>query len=73
MTDSSFVDRVADRSAEIRVVRLLLSIVALPFYVVGFAVGALWLAARWAYAAVAVGFSDVIGDKLDSVEVADAG
>ena len=55
----SYVDRVADRAADVQVVRLLLSLLALPFWLLGLLVGVVWLAVRWCYAAAIVGFSDV--------------
>ena len=55
----SYVDRVADRAADVQVVRLLLSLLALPFWLLGLLVGVLWLAIRWCYAAAIVGFGDV--------------
>lgn len=56
---SSYVERVADRAASIQASRLLLSLLALPFYLLGLLVGLLVVAFRWAYAAVLVGISDV--------------
>lgn len=41
------------------VVKLVLSVLVAPFYVVGFVVGLLWLVVRFAYAGVVVGFGDV--------------
>jgi uncharacterized membrane protein len=55
------------------VAQILLSVLAVPFYVVGFVVGVLWLAVRWVVAAVVVGWADVIGDKAEAVEADDAG
>ncbi len=54
----NYVDRVAERAVQVRVVVLLLSLLALPFYAVGFVVAVVWLALKWCYAAVLVGFSD---------------
>lgn len=55
----TYVDRVADRAAEIKVVALILSLIALPFYLLGGLVAIVWLAIRWSYAALLVGFADV--------------
>ena len=55
---SSFVDRVASRASDVQLLRVLLTLIALPFYVIGFVVAVLWLAIRWIYAAAAVGFTD---------------
>ena len=55
---SSFVDRVASQAAEVQLLRVLLTVIAFPFYVIGFVVAVLWVAARWIYAAAAVGFTD---------------
>lgn len=59
----TYVDRVADRAAEVQVVRLLLSLLALPFYLLGAVVAVVWLAVKWCYAAVLVGFADVKGRR----------
>lgn len=61
----SYVERVADRAAEIQVARILLTLIALPFYVLGLVVGLLWLAVRWCFAAVLVGFEQAA--KRDGV------
>jgi len=52
-----YVDQVSERAAEVRILRVLLSLIALPFFVLGMVVGVLWLAVRWSYAAVEVGFA----------------
>lgn len=51
-------DRVAERATEIRPAKVALSVLAVPFYLIGFVIGVLWLALAWAYAAVLVGVSD---------------
>lgn len=61
-----YIDRVGDRAADIKVVALLLSLIALPFYVLGVVVAVLWLAVKWCYAAVLVGFADVKGKRGDA-------
>lgn len=55
----TFPTRVAVRASEIRLSRILLTILAVPFYVLGFVVGVLWVAVGWCIAAGAVAFSDV--------------
>jgi hypothetical protein len=55
----AYTERVAERAAEVRFVQLLLTIIALPFFVLGWVVGLIWLAVRWCYAAVLVGFEQV--------------
>lgn len=60
------VDRVAARAAEVQFVRLVLSLLALPFFVLGLMVGVLWLAVRWCYAAVMVGFEQLNPDTDDA-------
>jgi hypothetical protein len=54
----TFPERVAERAQSVNVVKLVLSVLAFPFYVLGFVAGVLWLVVRWVYAAVAVGFAD---------------
>lgn len=56
----SYAERVADKAAEIKFVQLLLTIVALPFFVLGLVVGLAWLTVRWCYAAVLVGFEQAV-------------
>lgn len=55
----TFPDRVASRAQSVNVIKLLLSLVAFPFYVLGAVVGVLFLVASWSYSAVLVGFDDV--------------
>lgn len=55
----ALVDRVAARSREVRFLRVLLWIVAIPFYVLGFLIGALWVAILFAFGAVREGLGDV--------------
>lgn len=56
---ASFPERVATKAADVDIAKLLLTLLALPFYVLGLAVGLTWVALRWIYAAVVVGFADV--------------
>lgn len=55
----SFPERVASHAQQVNVVRLLLSILMVPFYVVGFSAGVVWLLVSWVYSGVVVGFRDV--------------
>lgn len=52
------VDRVAARAASIPLARVLLSLLMVPFYVLGFVAGVAWAAVSWAYAAAVEGFVD---------------
>lgn len=54
----SFTTRVADRAVDVNIARLVLSLIALPFYVLGFIAGLVLVAARWCWAAAAVGIED---------------
>lgn len=58
MAIATFPERVATRAQSVNVVKLLLSVLALPFYVLGIVAGVLWLVIQFAYAGVVVGFSD---------------
>lgn len=51
--------RVAARAVEIQPARVALTILAAPFYALGFLVGLLWVAIAWSCAAVALGVADV--------------
>jgi hypothetical protein len=61
----SFPERVATKAADVQVGRLLLSLLALPFYVLGFAVGVLFAAIAWVYTAAVIGFRDVVPAQSD--------
>lgn len=52
------VDRVAVAALEIKPLRILLSLVAAPFYALGFLIGLVLVALTWVYAAVQVGVAD---------------
>lgn len=58
MAIASFPERVATRAQSVNVVKLLLSVLTLPFYVLGLVVGVVWLVLSFAYAGVLVGFGD---------------
>lgn len=55
-----FAARVASRAEQVQIARLLLSLLALPFYIVGAVAALVWLCMRWAYAALVIGFSDIV-------------
>lgn len=51
-------ERIAAKAAEVRPLRILLSLFALPFYALGLLAGVVLLVGSWCYAAVLVGVSD---------------
>lgn len=57
----TYPDRVAAKAAEFKLTRVLLSILAAPFYVVGAVAAVLWMAGAWAISGVLIGFADVKG------------
>jgi hypothetical protein len=57
----TFVERVNARVVDVRIGRALLSVLAAPFYVVGFLVGLVLVAVVWCWAAVQVGAGDARG------------
>lgn len=61
----SYPDTVAARAAELRPARLLLSVLAAPFWLLGMVAGVVWLVVAWAVAAVQVGFADARGGRGD--------
>lgn len=52
------IDRVATAAGNVRLLRILLSVVAAPFYTLGYLVGLLLVALTWVVAAVQVGIAD---------------
>lgn len=52
------IDRVADAAQHVRLLRVLLSAIAAPFYGLGFVIGLLVVATTWVVAAVQVGVAD---------------
>lgn len=54
-----FVERVAREAVAVKPVKVLLTVLALPFYVVGLVVGLLVVAVMFAAGAVKVGIGDV--------------
>lgn len=61
---TTFPARVADRAASISLVRVLLTVLAVPFYVLGLVVGLVIVSARWALSAVIVGVVQVRGEAV---------
>ncbi len=55
---ASAVDRVAAAAQEVKPLRIVLSVLAFPFYVLGFVAALLWVAVLWVAAAAQVGFAD---------------
>lgn len=58
---SSFVDRVAAKAVDVSVVKILLSLLAMPFYVLGLLAAVVVIASRWVYSAAVVGYQDARG------------
>jgi hypothetical protein len=59
------VQRIQQQAVEVRVLRLVLSALAAPFYVAGVVVAVVWLAVVWCIAAAQVGFVDVRARRGD--------
>lgn len=55
---ATMTDRIASKAAETRPLRIVLSVLAFPFYVLGLVLGVLVVAFTWCYAAVGVGIDD---------------
>lgn len=51
------VDKIASRAAGIRPVRVLLTIIASPLYLLGFIVGAIFVMSVWLWAGTVEGFT----------------
>lgn len=58
-------DRIAAKAVDVRPLRVLLSVLAAPFYALGFVVGVLLVAGAWCYAAVGVGVSDARNRRVN--------
>ena len=67
---ATHVDRIAAAALTMKPLRLLLSILAFPFYALGWLVGLLLVAATWVVAAVQVGVSDARGRRPGGSDVA---
>ena len=55
---TTFVDRVAVQAQQIRPVKALLTVLAAPFYAVGFAAALVVVVVTWFWAAAQVGWAD---------------
>lgn len=55
---SSFVDRVAIEALSVRPLRVLLTVLALPFYALGWVLGIAWVVVKFAVAAVKLGIAE---------------
>lgn len=55
---TAFVERVAEQATSVRPLKLLLTVLAVPFYVLGWILGLLYVAALFAIGAVKVGIAD---------------
>jgi ABC-type sulfate transport system permease subunit len=54
-----FVDRVAVEALKVRPARIVLTVLALPFYVLGIVIGLLFVIAKFALGAIKVGIDDM--------------
>ena len=60
----SYPDRVAAKVADVKLSRILLTVLAFPFYALGFVLGLLVAVVLWCGAAIAVGISDARKDRV---------
>ncbi len=60
---ATMTDRIAAKAASTRPLRVLLSILAFPFYALGLVLGFVVVGFLWCYAAVGVGIADVRSRK----------
>ena len=67
----TFPTRVAAKASEVKFSRVILTVLALPFYAVGCVVGLLIVAASWLFAALAVGVADARARSANDVPEAD--
>jgi hypothetical protein len=56
----TYPDRVASRASELQLAKIVLGVIAAPFWLIGFVAGLLWLVLLWIIAAVQVGFTDSV-------------
>jgi hypothetical protein len=70
---AKFVDRVADQARTVRPLRLLLTVLALPFYVLGWLLGLVVVVVMYAVGAVKVGLADArsVGGQRAAESAAD--
>lgn len=52
------IDRVQAQAAQLQPLKILLSVLAAPFYVLGWVFGVVWVVLSWSLAAVLVGVTD---------------
>lgn len=64
---ATFAGRVATKAAEVKIARILLSIVAAPFWVLGYLVAFVVCVVLWCIAAAQVGYSDGRRRKVSDV------
>lgn len=60
------IDRVQTQAAQLQPLKILLSVLAAPFYVLGFVFGILWVVFSWSLAAVLVGVTDARSRSKDT-------
>lgn len=63
VTNLSVTERIATKAATFDPVRVLLTVLAAPFYAIGILVGAIWVVCSWVFAAVALGVQDARGRR----------
>ena len=61
----SYVSSVAAKAAELRPAQVVLSVLAAPFWLLGFLVGLVWVVVAWSVAAAQVGLGDARGDRRE--------
>jgi hypothetical protein len=61
-----FSDRVAAHAADVQLIKVLLTVIAAPFYVLGVVIGLVLVSIQWIYSAVRVGISDVMKRGADA-------
>lgn len=55
---AQFVERVAEQATQVRPLKAALTLLALPFYLLGWVLGLLWVVVLFAVGAVKVGIAD---------------
>lgn len=63
-----FTEKIAQRAATYKPARALLTLLALPFYVVGMTVALIWVAVSWIYAAAVSGFDTALEQARQDAE-----
>lgn len=67
-----FVDRVTAEALNVRPAKAILTVLAVPFYVLGWVIGLLWVVVLFAVGAIKVGILDAKERATRTPEVADA-